>query len=152
MNGGLHYESPEIVFQIAKYGYKEEWGLLPEARRIILVVKTISPVKLVIKIPSRPGFEICKSQNPSSSSSCGRLHYRKVSDNTTTFTSVETDVTSIQLQELSPNTQYSLYITAVVLNNGSRVESTPSETLIAWTDPAFPAFVEVMIIKLFLGC
>ena len=80
------------------------------------------------------------------------LHYRKVSDNTTTFTSVETDVTSIQLQELSPNTQYSLYITAVVLNNGSRVESTPSETLIAWTDPAFPAFVEVMIIKLFLGC
>ena len=106
----------------------------------------------MIKIPSRPGFEICKSLNPSSSSSCGRLHYRKVSDNTTTFTSVETDVTSIQLQELSPNTQYSLYITAVVLNNGSRVESTPSETLIAWTDPAFPAFVEVMIIKLFQGC
>ena len=73
----------------------------------------------------------------------GRLHYRKVSDNTTTFTVVETDVTSIKLKELSPNTQYSLYLTALVVNNGSRIESTPSETLIAWTDPAFPAFVEV---------
>ena len=74
-----------------------------------------------------------------------RLHYRKVSDNTTTFTSVETDVTSIQLEELSPNTQYSLYMTALVTNNGTGLESTPSETLIAWTDPAFPAFVEVII-------
>lgn len=55
--------------------------------------------------------------------------------------------------------QYSLYTTAVVVDGGkedvvdmlegiastpaTQIESTASETLIAWTDPAFPAFVEV---------
>ena len=42
-----------------------------------------------------------------------------------------------------PNTQYSLYSTALIIRNKTKIESTPSETLIAWTDPAFPAFVEV---------
>ena len=55
--------------------------------------------------------------------------------------------------------QYSLYTTAVVVAGGeedvvdmlegiastpaTQIESTASGTLIAWTDPAFPAFVEV---------
>ena len=56
---------------------------------------------------------------------------------------VETDVTTVQLKGLLPNTQYSLYSTALVISNNTKIESTPSETLIAWTDPAFPAFVEV---------
>ena len=49
------------------------------------------------------------------------------------------------ITDLTPNTQYALYTTAIVVTNTSKVESTPSETLIAWTDPAFPAFVEVSI-------
>ena len=56
---------------------------------------------------------------------------------------VETDVTTVQLTELTPNTQYSLYSTALIIRNKTKIESSPSETLIAWTDPAFPAFVEV---------
>ena len=56
---------------------------------------------------------------------------------------VETDVTTVQLTGLIPNTQYSLYSTALIVSNDTKIESTPSETLIAWTDPAFPAFVEV---------
>jgi hypothetical protein len=56
---------------------------------------------------------------------------------------VETDVTTVQLTGLIPNTQYSLYSTALIISNDTKIESTPSETLIAWTDPAFPAFVEV---------
>ena len=56
---------------------------------------------------------------------------------------VETDVTTVRLTGLIPNTQYSLYTTALIVKNETKIESTPSETLIAWTDPAFPAFVEV---------
>ena len=56
---------------------------------------------------------------------------------------VETDVTTVQLTGLTPNTQYALYSTALTVTTDTKIESTPSETLIAWTDPAFPAFVEV---------
>ncbi|XP_025837036.1 Ig-like and fibronectin type-III domain-containing protein 1 [Agrilus planipennis] len=49
-----------------------------------------------------------------------------------------TTVTSIMLNGLSPNTQYIVYVTAVT----KKGESLPSETLIAWTDPAYPAYVE----------
>ena len=68
--------------------------------------------------------------------------------------SVESDVTTVKVQNLTPNTQYILYTTAIIYNNDSDYtltrstqESEPSETLVAWTDPAFPAFVEVRIIK-----
>lgn len=49
-------------------------------------------------------------------------------------------VTSFMISGLSPNTQYIVYVTAIT-DKGS---SMPSETLIAWTDPAYPAFVEVI--------
>jgi hypothetical protein len=40
---------------------------------------------------------------------------------------------------LRPNTKYIVYVTAI----SRKGQSLPSETLVAWTDPAFPAFVEV---------
>lgn len=43
------------------------------------------------------------------------------------------------IENLNPNTQYIVYVTAV----SKKGQSLPSETLIAWTDPAYPAFVEV---------
>lgn len=43
------------------------------------------------------------------------------------------------LENLNPNTQYIVFVTA----HGKKGKSQPSETLIAWTDPAYPAFVEV---------
>ena len=64
--------------------------------------------------------------------------------------------------DLVPNTQYAVYTTSVIVTNTSKVqsinddndnddnpakvESSPSETLVAWTDPAFPAFVEVTLV------
>lgn len=45
------------------------------------------------------------------------------------------------IENLNPNTQYIVYVTAI----SKKGESLPSETLIAWTDPAYPAFVEVHI-------
>ena len=43
------------------------------------------------------------------------------------------------IEGLSPNSQYIVYVIAI----SKAGPSLASETLIAWTDPAFPAFVEV---------
>lgn len=50
-----------------------------------------------------------------------------------------TTLTTYMLKDLTPNTQYIVYVEAVT----DKGVSLPSETLIAWTDPAYPAFVEV---------
>jgi hypothetical protein len=58
------------------------------------------------------------------------------------FQASDTTVTSHTLENLNPNTQYIIYVTAI----SKKGQSLPSETLIAWTDPAYPAFVEVCLI------
>ena len=55
------------------------------------------------------------------------------------YNSTTTSSTALSLQDLLPNTQYVIYVTATNDMGTSR----PSETLLAWTDPAYPAFVEV---------
>lgn len=64
------------------------------------------------------------------------LYYKASSD--MYFFKVETSVTSRTIEGLRPNTQYIVYVTAI----SKKGQSLPSETLIAWTDPAYPAFVE----------
>lgn len=66
-----------------------------------------------------------------------RLHHKSTADEEYQIT--ETTVTSHMIDELNPNTQYIVFVTAI----SKKGESSPSETLIAWTDPAYPAFVEV---------
>jgi len=51
---------------------------------------------------------------------------------------VETSATTIQLNKLTPNTPYILYMTTI----NSKGESEPSETVVAWTEPIVPAFAE----------
>lgn len=55
------------------------------------------------------------------------------------FNMSETTLTAHELHSLQPNTQHVVYVVAI----SKRGFSLPSETLVAWTDPAFPAFVEV---------
>lgn len=66
-----------------------------------------------------------------------RLYWRGNAD--TTFHMVETEVTTHMIEGLSPNSQYIVYVVAI----SKAGPSLASETLVAWTDPAFPAFVEV---------
>lgn len=66
-----------------------------------------------------------------------RLYWKTVAD--TYFHQVDVAVPVYTIDNLSPNSQYIVYIVAVAKNGNSL----PSETLIAWTDPAYPAFVEV---------
>jgi hypothetical protein len=66
-----------------------------------------------------------------------RLYWKTVAD--TSFHQVDVPVPVYTIDNLSPNSQYIVYIVAMSKNG----KSLPSETLIAWTDPAYPAFVEV---------
>jgi hypothetical protein len=66
-----------------------------------------------------------------------RLHHKSAADDD--YHVVVTSVTSHMIEGLNPNTQYIVYVTAI----SEKGQSLPSETLIAWTDPAYPAFVEV---------
>ncbi|KAL3272723.1 hypothetical protein HHI36_014185 [Cryptolaemus montrouzieri] len=64
------------------------------------------------------------------------LYYKKTSEEN--FHIVNSTLTTFMISSLDPNTQYIVFVKAVT-EKGS---SLPSETLIAWTDPAYPAFVE----------
>ena len=82
-----------------------------------------------------------------------RLFFREVSQDETAkadnkFNQIDTETTAIRLINLRPNTQYSMYAVTVSrkADENTNRTSDPSETLIAWTDPALPAFVEVKII------
>ncbi|KAK7081529.1 hypothetical protein SK128_028299, partial [Halocaridina rubra] len=60
------------------------------------------------------------------------------SENGTKYNETIIGVTVVRLEGLTPNTQYIMYVTAI----NKMGESRASETLLAWTDPAYPAFVE----------
>ena len=70
-----------------------------------------------------------------------------MSDNSSVFVARDTDLTTITINNLSPNTQYIAYASAITRSGDRKVESEAGETLVAWTDPAFPAFVEVRLIR-----
>ncbi|EDW26268.1 GL24598 [Drosophila persimilis] len=54
------------------------------------------------------------------------------------FIKIETKLAWLRMNSLKPSSQHVLYVEAV----GERGVSLPSETLVAWTDPALPAFVD----------
>ena len=55
------------------------------------------------------------------------------------FIVIETRLLWQRLTNLKPNSQHIVYIVAI----GEKGPSIPSETLVAWTDPAQPAYVDV---------
>lgn len=66
------------------------------------------------------------------------MYHRSVKE--TSYVMNETLVNTITLDFLKPNSQYIVYVSGVT----EKGESLPSETLIAWTDPAHSPFVEVI--------
>lgn len=57
------------------------------------------------------------------------------------FNKIETKVAWLRMNNLKPSSQHILYVEAI----GEKATSLPSETLVAWTDPALPAFVDVRV-------
>ena len=80
-----------------------------------------------------------------------RVFYHQLSSTDPQVESVETDRTSYKISNLKPNSQYTIHAVAIAARSQATpgpaqiVESRASETLLAWTDPAFPAFVEVIV-------
>ncbi|CAK1550359.1 unnamed protein product [Leptosia nina] len=67
------------------------------------------------------------------------LFYKSPSQiGTANVTKIATTVPGHTLEKLNPNTQYVVWVKA----HAAAGDSLPSETLLAWTDPAYPAFVE----------
>ncbi|XP_046969114.1 Ig-like and fibronectin type-III domain-containing protein 2 isoform X1 [Vanessa cardui] len=67
------------------------------------------------------------------------LYYKMPGQNNQgNVTKIATTVTGHTLEKLTPNTQYVAWVKA----HSDAGDSLPSETLLAWTDPAYPAFVE----------
>ncbi|XP_043210323.1 Ig-like and fibronectin type-III domain-containing protein 1, partial [Amphibalanus amphitrite] len=66
-----------------------------------------------------------------------RVSYR--GPNATEYTNVTTAALLLKLVKLTPNSQYSVFVTAL----SGLGESRPSETLQMWTSPAYPAYVEL---------
>jgi len=60
---------------------------------------------------------------------------------------VDTDVTSISLKDLKPSTLYLVYATTITVHEGTSIESSRSEELMAWTDMVEPAVVETPTIE-----
>lgn len=69
-----------------------------------------------------------------------RIFHKATADNET-FSIIETRLLWARINNLKPNSQHVVYVVAI----GAKGESLPSETLVAWTDPAIPAFVDVNI-------
>lgn len=63
------------------------------------------------------------------------------------FNKIDTKVAWLRMNNLKPSSQHILYVEAV----GEKATSLPSETLVAWTDPALPAFVDVSFLNSILS-
>ncbi|XP_050664730.1 Ig-like and fibronectin type-III domain-containing protein 2 isoform X2 [Leptidea sinapis] len=66
------------------------------------------------------------------------LFYKSPIQGQGNLTKITTSVPGHTLEKLTPNTQYVVWVIA----HAAAGDSLPSETLLAWTDPAYPAFVE----------
>lgn len=72
-----------------------------------------------------------------------KISYRMFHRSGNNITIADTKMLWARLNRLTPNTQHIFYLSAI----GSKGTSLPSETLVAWTDPALPAFVDVSFIE-----
>ena len=68
-----------------------------------------------------------------------KISYRLYHRSSNNVTIVDTKMLWARLNRLTPNTQHIFYLVAI----GEKGTSLPSETLVAWTDPALPAVVDV---------
>ncbi|CAB3252923.1 unnamed protein product [Arctia plantaginis] len=144
----LEPNSTYHVFVVAVNGYGES---LPSSMLLFNVTDTEE--KEVAGIPSPPHSLSVSShsatwltltwQPPQFSQPDEKLSYTlfvksPLQMGTNNITNYTTTVPGHTLEGLSPNTQYVIWVKA----HAAAGDSQPSETLLAWTDPAYPAYVE----------
>ncbi|KAL1122201.1 hypothetical protein AAG570_003606, partial [Ranatra chinensis] len=144
---GLEPDSLYNIFVVAR---NEHGTSLPSSVLLINMTNKEINGKGIAGVPSPPHALAVSShsatyvtiswQPPEFSHPAEQLLYRIFykASSAPDFETADTSVTSHNLMNLNPNTQYIVYVRAI----STKGESQPSETLIAWTDPAYPAFVE----------
>ncbi|EAA05182.4 AGAP011355-PA [Anopheles gambiae str. PEST] len=100
-------------------------------------VNNMTMYETVIKLEHPPEFS-----HPHESITYRVIH--KVANN---YTVIDTRLLWVRVNNLLPNTQHIVYVVAI----GAKGTSLPSETLVAWTDPALPAYVDVSIVSEIVG-
>ena len=76
------------------------------------------------------------------------LFYQPVGKNSTSPGKISTKTTNARLTKLDPATQWAVYATAVVrMEDGSELESWPSEEIFVWTLEAISPSVDLRVVK-----
>lgn len=136
------------VISRGKYG-----NSLPSAMLLINTTSNTETESLIYGAPSPPHslvvsghgatFITINWQPPEFSHPHEKIAYRLFHRTGNNFTIVDTKLLWVRLPSLLPNSQHIFYLTAI----GSKGTSLPSETLVAWTDPAIPAVIDVRSFK-----
>lgn len=142
------------LYNIFVISLNEEGKSLPSSVLTINATDGAHSEGVVVGVPSAPHSLVLDSKTATSltivwqppelahptDSFTYKLHFRALGspDEADIYNTTVTGATARRLEDLTPNTQYVLYVTAMNKFGDSR----PSETLLAWTDPAYPAFVE----------
>ena len=139
---------PNTLYRLMVIARGKFGNSLPSSMLLINTSKTNSDA-LVFGAPSPPHSLVVSShgatfitvswQPPEFSHPHERISYRMFHRSGNNVTIADTKMLWARLNRLTPNTQHIFYLTAI----GSKGTSLPSETLVAWTDPALPAFVDV---------
>jgi hypothetical protein len=139
---------PNTLYRIMVVARGQFGNSLPSSM-LILNTSTTDNDAVVYGAPSPPHslvvtahgatFVTVSWQPPEFSHPHERISYRMFHRSGNNVTIVDTKMLWARLNRLTPNTQHIFYLTAI----GSKGTSLPSETLVAWTDPALPSFVDV---------
>lgn len=141
---------PNTLYRIMVTARGDFGSSLPSSM-LLINTSTVNENALIFGTPSPPHSLVVSShgatfisvswQPPEFSHPNEKIYYRMFhrQADTNNVTIVDTKMLWARLNRLKPNTQHIFYLTAI----GSKGTSLPSETLVSWTDPALPAFVDV---------
>jgi hypothetical protein len=144
---------PNSLYRISVLSRGKYGTSLPSSMLLINTTSTTESDSLIYGAPSPPHSLVVSAhgatfitvtwQPPEFSHPHEKISYRMFHKTGNNFTIVDTKLLWVRLPNLLPNSQHIIYINAI----GSKGTSLPSETLVAWTDPAIPAVIDVRKIK-----
>uniref|UniRef100_A0A1S4H6G5 Receptor mediating netrin-dependent axon guidance n=1 Tax=Anopheles gambiae TaxID=7165 RepID=A0A1S4H6G5_ANOGA len=138
---------PKALYRITVVSRGEHGTSLPSSMLLINTSRTDS-ASTVYGAPSPPHSLAVSAhsatwitvswQPPEFSHPHESITYRVIHKVANNYTVIDTRLLWVRVNNLLPNTQHIVYVVAI----GAKGTSLPSETLVAWTDPALPAYVD----------
>ncbi|XP_058124562.1 Ig-like and fibronectin type-III domain-containing protein 1 [Anopheles ziemanni] len=138
---------PKALYRITVVSRGEHGTSLPSSMLLINTSRTDSastvygapspPHSLTVSAHSATWITVAW-QPPEFSHPHESITYRVIHKVANNYTVIDTRLLWVRVNNLLPNTQHIVYVVAI----GAKGTSLPSETLVAWTDPALPAYVD----------